>query len=142
VQPLFLENPQARIPELARVAVVMGERTAFDRTLTGALGQLLDIRVPDSLADEDRGGDDGDADTADDALSLLERAIAAFGRADALLREGNLAGYQREILAARDLLERAFEASGGSLVPDVPEAPEAPEGGADDGETAQTTFVP
>jgi uncharacterized membrane protein (UPF0182 family) len=55
VQPLFLENPQARIPELARVAVVMGERTAFDRTLTGALGQLLDIRVPDSLAEEDGG---------------------------------------------------------------------------------------
>jgi len=147
VQPLFLENPQARIPELARVAVVMGERTAFDRTLTGALGQLLDIRVPDSLAEEDSGATDGDADgdgdTADDALVLLERAIEAFERADALLREGNLAGYEREVLTARDLLERAFAASGGSLVPDLPEAPEAPEGDeAGDGETAQTTFVP
>jgi len=139
VQPLFLENPQARIPELARVAVVMGERTAFDRTLTGALGQLLGIRVPDSIA-----GDEGvdvapgqpGTDTEADALILLERALAAFARADAFLREGNLAGYEREVLAARRLLERAFEASGGSLLPDAPEAP----AGENDSETAQTSF--
>lgn len=149
VQPLFLENPQARIPELARVAVVMGERTAFDRTLTGALGQLLDIRIPDSLADEDGGpadgGEDGEADTPDDALTLLERSIAAFDRAEALLREGDLAGYQRELTTARRLLERAFEASGGSLLPDapvLPEAPDAPDEGAGTGEaeTAQTAL--
>ena len=144
VQPLFLENPQAQIPELARVAVVMGERTAFDRTLTGALAQLLEIRIPDSLTrDEgvevDPGAPDA-PDTESDALVLLERALTAFERADALLREGNLAGYEREVLTARDLLERAFEASGGSL---APEAPEAPEGDADgEDATAQTAFRP
>jgi uncharacterized protein len=46
VQPLFLENPQAQIPELARVALVMGERTAFDRTLAGALSQMIGVAVP------------------------------------------------------------------------------------------------
>jgi hypothetical protein len=60
------------------------------------------------------------ADTEDDALVLLERALEAFDRADAFLRQGNLAGYEREVLNARRLLERAFEASGGSLVPDAP----------------------
>jgi len=130
VQPLFLENPQARIPELARVAVVMGERTAFDRTLTGALAQLLDIRIPDSLAGDEGvdvgpGTPDGDET---DALALLERALAAFDRADAFLRAGNLAGYEREVLIARRLLEQAFAASGGSLLPDAPETPEAPAG--------------
>jgi len=150
VQPLFLENPQARIPELARVAVVMGERTAFDRTLTGALGQLLDIDVPDSLADDEGvevdpdapGGDpDGDAEVDPDAgaLTLLERALAAFDRAERLLRDGDLAGYQRELTTARRLLERAFEASGGSLVPEPPATPDAPaEDG--DGEVAQTAL--
>lgn len=139
VQPLFLENPQARIPELARVAVVMGERTAFDRTLTGALAQLLDIRIPDSLA-----GDEGtdvapgapDADERD-ALVLLERALEAFDRADTFLRAGNLAGYEREVLIARRLLERAFESSGGSLVPDLPPAPEGD--GQDGGDVATTS---
>jgi len=140
VQPLFLENPQARIPELARVAVVMGERTAFDRTLTGALGQLLGIRVPDSIAGDEgvdvRPGEPG-TDTEVDALVLLERALQAFARADTFLREGNLAGYEREVLSARRLLERAFEASGGSLLPAVPDAPEGDE---DEADTAQTSF--
>jgi uncharacterized membrane protein (UPF0182 family) len=144
VQPLFLENPQARIPELARVAVVMGERTAFDRTLSGALGQLLNIRVPDSLADDDAGGA-APGDVEDDALVLLERALAAFARADAFLREGNLAGYEREVLAARRLLERAFEASGGSLAPQAPGTQDGPgDAGSDEGGegTAQTAFRP
>jgi uncharacterized protein len=145
VQPLFLENPQARIPELARVAVVMGERTAFDRTLSGALGQLLGIRVPDSITGDEGSGSDSGApgapDTEADALVLLQRALEAFERADQLLRQGNLAGYEREVLSARRLLERAFEASGGTL---APEAPPATEGdgtaGEDDAETAQTSF--
>lgn len=145
VQPLFLENPQARIPELARVAVVMGERTAFDRTLSGALGQLLNIEVPESIT-----GDEGQdvapgapapGDTEDDALVLLERALEAFDRADTFLRDGNLAGYEREVLSARRLLERAFEASGGSLLPEVPDLPELPEDEDGDGaDVAQTLF--
>jgi len=141
VQPLFLENPQARIPELARVAVVMGERTAFDRTLSGALGQLLGIRVPDSIAGDEgvdvTPGEPG-TDTEVDALVLLERALQAFARADTFLREGNLAGYEREVLSARRLLERAFEASGGSLLPELPDAPAGDD--EDDAETAQTSF--
>jgi uncharacterized protein len=138
VQPLFLENPQARIPELARVAVVMGERTAFDRTLSGALAQLLDIRIPDSLAGDEGTGVAPGAPDADesDALVLLERALEAFDRADTFLRAGNLAGYEREVLIARRLLERAFEASGGSLLPDLPPGGED----EDEAETAQTAL--
>ncbi len=143
VQPLFLENPQARIPELARVAVVMGERTAFDRTLSGALAQLLDIRIPDSLAGDEGTGVAPGAPDADesDALVLLERALEAFDRADTFLRAGDLAGYEREVLSARRLLERAFEASGGALVPDVPAAPEGDgQGAAAGAETARTAL--
>jgi uncharacterized protein len=74
VEPLFLENPQAQIPELARVALVMGGRTAFDRTFTGALGQLLGIDVPDELIEDEArdavddpvAGDDDDAPPPDD----------------------------------------------------------------------------
>jgi uncharacterized membrane protein (UPF0182 family) len=133
VQPLFLENPQARIPELARVAIVLGERTAFDRTLSGALSQLLNIRVPDSIVG-DEGGAGGDASAGDegDAAALLARALEAFDRADERLRAGDLAGYQRELLAARRLLERAFEASGGTLG-GAPSGDGAPSGGTSGG---------
>jgi len=143
VQPLFLENPQARIPELARVAVVMGERTAFDRTLTGALGQLLDIEVPDSLAEDDGvAPDGGDGDGETDPAALLALALESFDRAEERLRAGDLAGYQRELLTARRLLERAFEAAGG--VPDagVPAPEDGDAGDANEAETAQTSFVP
>jgi uncharacterized protein len=126
VQPLFLQNPQARIPELARVALVMGERTAFDRTFAGALGQLLGIAVPDAILDEeaqdvdviDVDPADPDAEPTDPgdeiAVSeeLLRDALAAFARAEEALREGDLGTYQQEIANARDLLERAVEAQG------------------------------
>lgn len=73
VEPLFLENPQAQIPELARVALVMGGRTAFDSTFTGALAQLLNIEVPDELLEDEAresvddpiAGDDPDAPEPD-----------------------------------------------------------------------------
>jgi uncharacterized protein len=148
VQPLFLENPQAQIPELARVALVMGERTAFDRTLTGALSQLIGVPVPESIADEeavdvddvtapDDAAEEPDAEEPDAEVDedvqisegLLIEALEAFGRADEALRSGDLATYQREIAAAQTLLEDAAEAQGitiGELV--------APEGDTTDEE--------
>ena len=135
VQPLFLENPQAQIPELARVALVMGERTAFDRTLAGALGQIIGVEVPESIQEEEatdeiidpvtgEEAEDDDAPTAepsdpDDGVAisedLLRQALEAFGRADEALRNGNLASYQRAIADAQRLLEDAAEAQGITL---------------------------
>ncbi|MFP4634632.1 MAG: UPF0182 family protein, partial [Nitriliruptoraceae bacterium] len=122
IQPLFLENPQAQIPELARVAVVMGERTAFDRTLAGALSQIIGTEVPDTLidaeavedpldvdpledddleeSDTDTDDEDGEDDTEDGvevSEQLLREALQAFARADESLSDGDLAGSQRNI---------------------------------------------
>ncbi|MEX2563471.1 MAG: UPF0182 family protein [Nitriliruptoraceae bacterium] len=128
VEPLFLENPQAQIPELARVVLVMGERTAFDHTFAGALGQLLGIEVPESISDEE--ARDGVADPVtgggpaapsapsdDDAeVSISERllrdALSAFARAELALRNQDLGTYQREMSNARALLEQAARAQG------------------------------
>jgi uncharacterized protein len=129
VEPLFLQNPQARIPELARVALVMGERTAFDRTFAGALGQLLGIAVPESIADEEgrEPGTDVDGEPTEpgepaepatpeqEAEELLLDALRAFADAEESLRDGDLAGYQRNIARARLLIEQAAEAQGVGL---------------------------
>jgi uncharacterized protein len=128
VQPLFLQNPQAQIPELARVTLVMGERTVFDRTLAGALGQLIGVEVPDAIAEEETvdplvdppaaSPDEPDADP-DDGVAISERllrdALRAFANAEVALREGDLAGYQREIRRAQQLLVQAAEAQGISV---------------------------
>jgi uncharacterized protein len=141
VEPLFLQADQAQIPELARVALVLGERTAFDRTFAGALGQLLGIDVPDAIVDAEEGpitvadpvGDDTPADPdevdpdevdPDDepapdpgpatgtSTELLEQALAAFARAEVALRDGDLGTYQREVSRAQQLLEQAAEQEG------------------------------
>lgn len=127
VEPLFLENPQAQIPELARVVLVMGERTAFDRTFAGALGQLLGIEVPESISSEEARDAVDDPVTGgvgpstpsvpDDAeVSISERllrdALSAFARAELALRNQDLGTYQREMSNARALLEQAARAQG------------------------------
>jgi uncharacterized protein len=141
VEPLFLQADQAQIPELARVALVLGERTAFDRTFAGALGQLLGIDVPDAIIDAEEGpisvadpvGDDdtpADPDEVDPdeepddepapdptpgtgtSTELLEQALAAFARAEVALRDGDLGTYQREVARAQQLLEQAAEQEG------------------------------
>jgi uncharacterized protein len=129
VEPLFLQNPQARIPELARVAIVMGERTAFDRTLAGALGQLLGIPVPETIAEEEAvdvdqptvDPDDEEAEEPEEeeeltvSQELLRDALAAFAQAEEALREGDLATYQEQIAIARDLIQDAADAEGGTV---------------------------
>ena len=130
VQPLFLENPQAQIPELARVALVMGERTAFDRTLAGALSQIIGVPVPDQIADEEGvdpeldGVEEDEVDEVDEAdpddpaevsEALLRDALEAFSRADQALRDGNLAAYQAAVTEAQRLIERAADAAGVTL---------------------------
>jgi uncharacterized protein len=135
VEPLFLQSDNANIPELARVALVLGERTAFDRTFAGALGQLLGIDVPDSIVDAEEGPISvadplGEEDTPADpddpgaepqepdepaagtSRELLEQALAAFARAEVALRDGDLGTYQREVARAQDLLEQAAEIEG------------------------------
>jgi uncharacterized membrane protein (UPF0182 family) len=136
VEPLFLQNPNAEIPELARVVVVMGERTTFDRTLAGALSQLIGVEVPETIADEeqvdpiddpvdgDEAADPDEGEEADEpdpdtdlAISeeLLTEALTAFAEADEALRNGDLAGYQRAVARAQELLEDAAEAQGISV---------------------------
>ncbi|WP_165403844.1 UPF0182 family membrane protein [Egicoccus halophilus] len=165
VQPLFLLNPQAEIPELARVALVMGNRTAFDTTFAGALAQLLGIAVPESIIDEeardpgiDPAGPEDDPGLVDDGAeadedtepptgevtvsqNLLRQALEAFADAELALRDGNLAEYQQSVEEARQLLEEAAEAQGLTVDELVEQGADGAEDGADEDEQTDAELL-
>lgn len=131
IEPLFLQNDQARIPELFQVALVMGDRVVMRSTLSGALDALVTGGPPVLEADLQRAlenaeePDDPDAPPAeeqteptdsgtssDDPDELIQQALDAFEQADAALADGDLGEYQRLVGEARDLLERAARLQG------------------------------
>jgi uncharacterized membrane protein (UPF0182 family) len=106
VQPVFVLAQQATaIPELKRVVVVNGDTVVVGATLAEALARAVGQRPPERPPPEE--------EAPRGVQELLARAVEHFDRADALLRQGDLAGYQREIEAGRALVERARELAGG-----------------------------
>lgn len=125
VEPLFLQSPQARIPELARVVVVMGERVVFERTLAEAIASLVGADLGEGVVEEGGSADDGEgpAPSPDQPLDvdrLLIDALETFAEAQRALEEGDLGRYQRLVEEAQELVERAAAESGlpaGELAP-------------------------
>jgi uncharacterized membrane protein (UPF0182 family) len=107
VQPVFVISDQENaIPELKRVLVVNGGTVAvgitFDEALAASLGEAP---PPD---------EDGEPLPPGDVAELIAEALEHFEAAENLLRQGDLAGYQREIEAAQALIQQANELAGGS----------------------------
>ncbi len=111
-QPFYLEETGGAFPEFRRVAVVFGERVEWADSLPGALELVFGTAEPGQPAEPPPVT--GDLDTL---VGELERA---FESANAALRRGDLAEYQRWNDEAQrifgeisDLLERATEAETG-----------------------------
>lgn len=104
VQPIYLQADQSAIPELVRVIVVYSDRIAFEPNLETALAKALGGPAPAAPAPV---GVEPSPDTGADVGTLLDRAADHFAKADEALRNGDLAGYQRENKAARDAIEEA-----------------------------------
>jgi uncharacterized membrane protein (UPF0182 family) len=109
VVPVFVQGAQSAIPELKRVLLVHGGTVTMANSLPEALAAAFGEAAP--RRPEPGGG----PAPPEDAEQLLAQALDHFRRADQLLREGDLAGYQREIDRARALVQQASSArrSGG-----------------------------
>lgn len=122
LQPFFLEEAGGAFPEFRRVAVVYGEQVEWADTLDGALAQVFG----DDIGRVDVPVDDDDIDLPDeDDLppdvevpatigELVSEANQAFANADAALRDGDLAGYQRWVREAARILSEIEEMLGQS----------------------------
>lgn len=111
VQPIYLtsQDSETALPELRRVIVVIGDQIGFEPTLEEALAAALKGKAPavEDPEDEPSRPAEPDAPRGDDVASLLEEAVRRFERAEAALRDGDLATYQRENEAGRAAVEEA-----------------------------------
>ncbi|MFZ0012514.1 MAG: UPF0182 family protein, partial [Acidimicrobiia bacterium] len=108
LQPIFLEEENGAFPEFRRVAVVYSDRVEWADSLDGALN--LVFGTADGGSGEGEGEGDGDGGTVDPGTEatieeLIGEAEAAFDAADAALRSGDLAGYQRWVQEAQRILD-------------------------------------
>jgi uncharacterized membrane protein (UPF0182 family) len=98
VQPVFVTAASATpIPELKRVVVVHGGNVSVANGLTEAIDVSFGQATPTP------GGGQPGATVSD----LLALALQHFQKAQQLLQQGNLAGYQAEINAAQNAIQQA-----------------------------------
>ncbi len=119
IEPLFLDlEGTGSLPELAKVVAISGGSVGFADTLDDALLDL--VNAPNS----DRPDQPDDPEAT--AEQLLQQAFEAFRAADAALAMGDLGSYQSQVERGRELVRRAAEAQGITVVDPEPEPePEA-----------------
>jgi uncharacterized membrane protein (UPF0182 family) len=116
VLPVYVESTQQNaIPELRRVIVVNGSAIGIGSTLEEALADALgDVVTPPPPPDGDGDEEPPPTGTIDEQIqALLEEAANHFALADAALRDGDLATYQREVELAQAAIEEAQALAGG-----------------------------
>lgn len=118
VQPLFVQSSQGNpIPELKRVVVVHGGAVTLGSNLPDTVAASFGHAPPPPS----QGGVPPPSTT--DVGRLLDEAIAHFQQAQTDLRNGDLAGYQREIDAAERLVRQANGQSSGAKAPSPSPSP-------------------
>ena len=133
-EPLYLSangpGGSSSLPQLKRVVVVNGDNVAMEPTLSRALDVLFGRAAPSGL--DSTGASVGSptatpgagatppagtpqatppasvttAPVAEDVASLVAQALESYDRAQALLREGDFAGYGAEVERSKEILDR------------------------------------
>lgn len=100
VEPLFLQAERSQLPELKRVIVASGSRIVMEETFEAGLARLLGgtARPPQPVP--------GTAPGTGTARELIAQAVQSYARALQLLRQGDLAGYAREIERLGEILRQ------------------------------------
>ena len=122
VEPIYLQATEGQLPELKRVVVVNGNNIAMEETLERALEVVLGqaqatapINEPPEPPTEPTAGPDGTpapvptsapvTPLSDNVAVLIGQANDSFERAQALLQQGDWAGYGEEIDRLEEILQ-------------------------------------
>ena len=115
VQPMFVTAENLGIPELKKVALVLGDEVVFEDTFDEALAELFDLEVPaegeeppepDEPGEPEEPGQPGE-ETPPELASIVERAGRVYEQAQEALAAGDFEEYGRLIELLGRLLDRA-----------------------------------
>jgi hypothetical protein len=109
VEPLFLQAERSQLPELRRVIVASGPRIIMAETPEAGLSRLLAAAPPAPLPP---GTPAPPPSVGGSVRELIAQASETYERAQQLLRQGDLAGYAREIERLGEILRRLRESQG------------------------------
>jgi uncharacterized membrane protein (UPF0182 family) len=123
VRPMYLQGTQGtKLPEFEFVAVAYADRAVLGRDLNEALAKLFPglSGEPPPPTPGATPPDDGTPPppAGTDVASLLAQAEAAYQEAQAALRAGDLAGYQRAIDRVGELIRQSITATTGTPPPE------------------------
>jgi uncharacterized protein len=117
IRPLYVQAEGTQLPELKRVVVVYGQQVVSEPTLRQSLADIFgaapatqEQAATGGGTPPPSGGTGGPALSAT-VQSLLDQALAAFQAADAALKSGDLAAYQRDIQQGEALAQQARDAA-------------------------------
>ena len=124
VRPLYTQSTgPTKIPEFKFIAAVYGNRAVIGETVQVALSKLFPELGP---APPPPSGEEVPADGAPppapsgDVAGLLGQADTAYNEAQAALRAGKLADYQRAVDRMAELIRQAQAMSGGATTTTAP----------------------
>jgi uncharacterized membrane protein (UPF0182 family) len=114
IRPLYVQSSQNPLPELRKVIVVYGDRSEMGDSLQEVLTRIFGAAPP--TLEERKGGTTTAPTTtptnvAPDVKALLDQAQAAYDAAQAALKAGDLAEFQRQLNVMADLLGKARAAA-------------------------------
>lgn len=112
VQPIYLaaQEQSHALPELRRVITVVGNGAiGFEPTFQQSIGDVMNGQGP--TVEQPTTTPSGGPTTAPNVSALLQQALTHFNAADAALKNGDLATYQKENQAGQAAVQQASNAS-------------------------------
>lgn len=108
VEPLYLQSPETKLPELKRVIVGYGNVVAMDRTLEGALRAATQgITTPPT-------GPPTGPPATETVSDLVRRAVDLYRKAQERVAAGDWAGYGQALRELGEVLGRLRDLTGGT----------------------------
>ncbi|TDD21543.1 UPF0182 family protein [Kribbella turkmenica] len=122
VQPVYSVRTSGpgSYPVLRYVLVSFGERVAFGSTLQEALTRVFETNVETGEPNPNQPPPTNQPPANQTVKEALTQAQTAYDRAQAALKAGNLAEYQKQVDLMKAALDRAAAAAPGNTTPGTP----------------------